>query len=143
MKILLSIIAMLALSACDRYQVTLNEREIYTPAVLFNDFQILDPALRVCVTQAISDQRISRPQDLELLNCAYAGITQLDGLERFTKLETVNFANNKLLDIRPLMFFGDLKRLDLRGNRGLSCKDLLSLEMLLNADLLSPQSCQK
>ncbi len=142
MKILLSIITMLALLSCERYQVTLNEREIYTPAILFSDFQILDPALRTCVTQAINDQKISKPEDLKLLNCSYAAIIQLDGLERFTKLETVNFSNNKLADIKPLMFFGDLKRLDLRGNSGLSCKDLRSLEILLAADLLKPQSCQ-
>jgi Leucine-rich repeat (LRR) protein len=142
MKILLSIITMLALLSCDRYQVTLNEREIYTPAILFSDFQILDPTLRTCVTQAINDQKINKPQDLKLLNCSYAAIIQLDGLERFTKLETVNFSNNKLADIKPLMFFGDLKRLDLRGNSGLSCKDLRSLEILLAADLLKPQSCQ-
>lgn len=142
MKILLSIITILALLSCERYQVTLNEREIYTPAILFSDFQILDPALRTCVTQAINDQKISKPEDLKLLNCSYAAIIQLDGLERFTKLETVNFSNNKLADIKPLMFFGDLKRLDLRGNSGLSCKDLRSLEILLAADLLKPQSCQ-
>lgn len=142
MKLLLFIVTTLALLSCDRYQVTLNEREIYTPAILFSDFQILDPALRICVTQAISDQKISRPQDLKLLNCTYAAITRLDGLERFTKLETINFANNKLVNIKPLMFFGDLKRLDLRGNSGLSCKDLLSLEILLAAELLKPQSCQ-
>ena len=93
------------------------------------------------MTQAISDQKISKPEDLKLLNCSYAAIIQLDGLERFTKIETVNFSNNKLADIKPLMFFGDLKRLDLRGNSGLSCKDLRSLEILLAADLLKPQSC--
>ena len=142
MKILLSIITILALLSCERYQLTLNEREIYTPAILFSDFQILDPALRTCVTQAISDQKISKPEDLKLLNCSYAAIIQLDGLERFTKIETVNFSNNKLADIKPLMFFGDLKRLDLRGNSGLSCKDLRSLETLLAADLLRPQSCK-
>jgi Leucine-rich repeat (LRR) protein len=142
MKILLSIITMLALLSCERYQVTLNEREIYTPPILFSDFQILDPALSTCVTQAISDQKISKPQDLKLLNCTYAAITQLDGLERFTNLETINFSNNKLADIKPLMFFGDLKRLDLRENSGLSCKDLRSLEILLAAELLKPQSCQ-
>ena len=142
MKILLSIITMLALLSCERYQVTLNEREIYTPAILFSDFQILDPALSTCVTQAISDQKINKAQDLKFLNCTYAAITQLDGLERFSKLETVNFSNNKLADIKPLMFFGDLKRLDLRGNSGLPCKDLRSLETLLAADLLRPQSCK-
>jgi len=142
MKFLLSIITMMTLLSCERYQVTLNEREIYTPPILFSDFQILDLALRTCVTQAISDQKISKPQDLKLLNCTYAAITQLDGLERFTNLETINFSNNKLADIKPLMFFGGLKRLDLRGNSGLSCKDLRSLEILLAADLLKPQSCQ-
>jgi len=142
MKFLLSIITMMTLLSCERYQVTLNEREIYTPPILFSDFQILDLALRTCVTQAISDQKISKPQDLKLLNCTYAAITQLDGLERFTNLETINFSNNKLADIKPLMFFGGLKRLDLRGNSGLSCKDLRSLELLLAADLLKPQSCQ-
>ncbi len=142
MKILLSIIAILAITACERYQVTINEREIYAPTALFSDYQIDDPALRTCVAQAITDRDISNPQDLKYLNCAYAGITNLAGLERFTKLETINFSNNRLLDLKPLMFFGDLKRLDLRENTGLSCKDLLSLEELLANQLLRPERCR-
>lgn len=141
MKILLSLIALLTIVACDRYQVTLNEREIYSPPLLFGDYKILDPALRNCVAQAISDQKITVAEDLRLLNCSYGGIVSLTGLERFTKLETINLSNNKLTTIKPLMFFGNLKRLNLQGNSGLSCKDLLSLEQLLAADLFRPESC--
>lgn len=142
MKNLLSIFILLTITACDRYQVTLNEREIYAPPVLFTDYQIADVGLRNCVTQAISEQRIVRADDLQQLNCSYAGISSLAGLKRFTKLETINLFNNELTDVKTLMFFGDLKRLDLRGNTSLSCKDLLSLEELLAADLLKPETCR-
>ena len=141
MKILLSIITLLTIAACDRYQVTLNEREIYAPPILFGDYEILDPALRNCVAQAINDQKITVAEELKLLNCSYGGIVSLTGLDRFTKLETINLSNNKLETIKPLMFFGDLKRLNLQGNSGLSCKDLLSLGQLLAADLYRPESC--
>lgn len=141
MKILLSIITLLTIVACDRYQVTINEREIYVPPVLFSDYEIIDPALRNCVAQAISDQKITVAEDLRLLNCSYGGIVSLTGLDRFTKLETINLSSNKLETIKPLMFFGDLKRLNLQGNSGLSCKDLLSLEQLLAEDLYRPKSC--
>mgnify|MGYP002634686889 FL=1 len=141
MKILLSIITLLTIVACDRYQVTINEREIYAPPVLFSDYEIIDPALRNCVAQAISDQKITEAEDLRLLNCSYGGIVSLTGLDRFTKLETINLSSNKLETIKPLMFFGDLKRLNLQGNSGLSCKDLLSLEQLLAEDLYRPKSC--
>ena len=141
MKILISIITLLTIVACDRYQVTINEREIYGPAVLFTGYQITDPALGNCVAQAISDQKITKAEELRLLNCSYGGIISLAGLERFSKLETINLSHNKLEAIRPLMFFGSLRRLNLQGNSGLSCKDLLSLEELLAADLLRPKSC--
>ena len=141
MKILLSIITLLTIVACDRYQVTINEREIYAPPVLFSDYEIIDPALRNCVAQAISDQKITVAEDLRLLNCSYGGIVSLTGLDRFTKLETINLSSNKLETIKPLMFFGDLKRHNLQGNSGLSCKDLLSLEQLLAEDLYRPKSC--
>ena len=106
MKMLLSIFTLLTIVACDRYQVTLNERQIYTPRILFTNYQIADPALHHCVAQAI-----------------------------------INLSNNALTDVKPLMFFGGLKRLDLRENRAVPCKDLLSLEALLVRELLRPQTC--
>ncbi|MCT2531082.1 protein phosphatase 1 regulatory subunit 42 [SAR92 clade bacterium H921] len=141
MKILLWLITLLTVVSCDRYQVTFNERQIYTPPSLFTNYQIADPNLRNCVAQAISDQRIEHGEDLLQLNCSYAGITNLSGLKRFSKLETINLFNNQLTDIKPLMFLGSLKRLDLRENPALPCKDLLSLEELLTADLLRPKTC--
>lgn len=141
MKMLLSIFTLLTIVACDRYQVTLNERQIYTPRILFTNYQIADPALHHCVAQAIIDQRIERGEDLLQLNCSYAGIANLAGLTRFSKLEIINLSNNALTDVKPLMFFGGLKRLDLRENRAVPCKDLLSLEALLVRELLRPQTC--
>ncbi|MDG1165117.1 MAG: leucine-rich repeat domain-containing protein [Porticoccaceae bacterium] len=134
-------LTVLILSGCDRYPVTLNDRELYRPAALFSDYQLLDISLKACVQQTINDQKIVRAEQLTVLVCTYAGIETLTGLGRFTQLETINLANNSLGNIKPLLFFGQLKQVDLTGNPDLDCKDVESLEELLPIKPTTGEKC--
>lgn len=141
MKLFTIALTFLFLVGCDRYQLTINERPIYAPKQLFSDYQIPDPGLNSCIKQAIIDRSIKRGEDLRSINCSYAGIENLDGLKRFTGLTTINLANNRLTNIKPLMFFGQLSRLDLSGNESLACADIETLRELLPTKLVAPQHC--
>lgn len=140
-KNLLVGLALLVLAGCENYQVTLNEREIYSPPVLFTDYQIADAGLRACIEQTIIDQSIDRAEQLTALLCTYSGIETLTGLGRFNQLKTINLANNKLKNIKPLMFFGQLQRVDLSDNPNLNCADIRSLAKLLPTAPITSRSC--
>lgn len=142
MKHFYMIAILLTLMGCERYQVTLNDREIYTPPALFSDYEITDPGLASCVSQSIYDQSITRAEQLGTLNCSYAGIQSLDGLKRFTSLQTLNLADNKLKDIKTLLFFGQLQQVDLRGNNFIGCQDVETLAELVSIKLHRPENCQ-
>lgn len=141
MKLFTIALTFLFLMGCDRYQVTINERQIYAPKQLFSNYQIPDSGLNSCIKQAIIDKSIQRAEDLRSINCSYAGISNLDGLKRFTGLTTINLANNRLTNIRQLTFFGQLSRLDLSGNESLACTDIETLRELLPTELVAPQNC--
>ncbi|MGB2313969.1 MAG: leucine-rich repeat domain-containing protein [Porticoccaceae bacterium] len=141
MKLLVISLVFMSLLACDRYQIKLNEQQIYTPRQLFSDYKIPDMALSNCIKQVILDQSVWRAEELTSINCAYAGITDLTGLSRFTRLEVINLANNNLTDIKALMFFGQLRRVDLSGNNSLTCDDIKTLSELLPQQLVAPNTC--
>ena len=142
MKILILFSLLMTLFACDRYQVTLNDRELYRPPIIFTDYAISDAALRDCVGQAIVDEAIGEPEQLEQLNCSYAGISNLSGLGRFSQLKSINLSNNNLRNLRPLMFFGSLETLNLANNSELFCIELDTLETLVVKELIRPEICR-
>ena len=142
MKILILFSLLMTLVACDRYQVTLNDRELYRPPIIFTDYAISDAALRDCVGQAIVDEAIGEPEQLEQLNCSYAGISNLSGLGRFSQLKSINLSNNNLRNLRPLMFFGSLETLNLANNSELFCIELDTLETLVIKELIRPEICR-
>ena len=142
MKILILFSLLMTLFACDRYQVTLNDRELYRPPIIFTDYAISDAALRGCVGQAIVDEAIGEPEQLEQLNCSYAGISNLSGLGRFSQLKSINLSNNNLRNLRPLMFFGSLETVNLANNSELFCIELDTLETLVIKELIRPDICR-
>jgi Leucine-rich repeat (LRR) protein len=140
--LLLIVLNMLFMMAsCSNYQVTFNNQPVYSPPKLFSDFQIEDTALYNCLTQTITDQRITQAQDLRQLNCAYAGIENLSGITQFKWLQTVNLANNQIRDIKPLMFLGNVREINLEGNNLLRCNDLRALKNLVSDRVLVPSDC--
>ncbi len=143
MKMLITILSLLCLAACERYQVTVNDLEVYSPPQLFNDYQISDPALDRCIRQTIFDQQIIAADQLTMINCSHAGIQSVSGITRFTKIQTIDLAHNELIDIKPLMFFGELRQINLSGNQNLLCSDLQALSQFLSGHLNGAESCKK
>ena len=107
----------LMLAGCIGYDYKLNERVVFQGPRLFVDYAIADEHLRACVAQAISDNRITRPEALEDLNCSQAGITSLAGLEVFTGLRRLGLDGNAISELAPLYPLRQLELLHLRGNR--------------------------
>ena len=135
--LLLTLITLLV--GCERYAFTLNEQPIYTPNSVYSGYRIGDPALASCVKQALVDSKITQPEQLQVLNCSYAGVTQLKGIETFSRLRSVNLSHNQLTDIKPLLFLGDLRQVNLEENPNISCSDVEALANLLErADIEAP-----
>ena len=132
---------LLLLCGCDRYQVKLNDREFYSPPVLFTDYKIPDSSLNSCIKQTIIDQKITSAEQLTNIICTYGGINDLSGLLRFTQLNSINLSNNEIIDIKPLMFLGELKQVNLAGNPNIKCKDQDALSKLLLNKVSSNKNC--
>lgn len=153
---ILSALCGLLLISCKNYSVSVNDNTVYTPAPLFNNYQVADPKLHDCITQTIYDLHITKAEELTRLNCSNAGIVSLQGLDRFFALAELNLTNNQITDITALGKLGrlevlllnnnqintstallnllHLQKLDLTMNPALACRDLYQL-----ADNLKPQ----
>jgi Leucine-rich repeat (LRR) protein len=140
---LLSIACIVFLTGCERYAVTLNERPIYTPKVIYSGYNIIDPGLANCVKQALTEGKITQPEGLEILNCSFAGVTDLSGIELFSQLKTVNLNSNQLTDIKELLFLGKLRQVNLSENPSLNCTDIEALEELLENATIAASACIK
>lgn len=112
---------MLALGGCADYEFSVNDKLVYTPLPLFSDFLLADPALQTCVSQTISDEKITSAELLERLNCSHAGIQSVEGLDGFTHLKVLNLGHNKLRDVGSLSLLPQLQQLNLFGNAELDC----------------------
>lgn len=153
------------LAGCQGYEVSVNERQVYSPLPLFTDFRVADPHLQQCIDQHIEDKQITRAIQLERLICRHAGIARLDGIETFaglqeldlsenalhsaaplarlSRLTWVNLANNQLTSAAPLLSLLRLTDLDLTGNAGLDCTDLNQLREVQSVRLSGPAHCIK
>jgi Leucine-rich repeat (LRR) protein len=123
------------LVACKNYSVSLNNNLVYTPLPLFKAFTIGDHHLHDCVEQTITDQRITKPEDLKQLNCSHAGIVSLAGLEIFPAIEQLNLSENALTTITQLSRLTQLKVLILQKNNLTTAEPLLHLLHLTELDI--------
>lgn len=160
----IAIMISLGLSACSRYQMTLNEAVVYTPPSALTDFTTQDSNLQGCLDQMIKDRNITALKDVTQLICSHAGLTSLKGIEVFYNLRQVNLEHNQLTSIAPmkhlsklevlllndnqlteapeLLTMAALKQLKLGNNPSLACGDLLQLKANSDADLQLPEQCQ-
>ena len=160
---LLSILLVLVIGCTNlrEYDITLNDRPIYSPASLFTNYTLSDPALAICIEQMIADQRAETASQLTYVNCSNAGIRSLDGLSAFVGLEAIKLSgnnirnlveigllsgvielyldDNQIVDAVPLSNLKGLKRLDLSGNASLQCHGLKRLTE--GADINAPEHC--
>ena len=151
----------LLLAACQNYDVTLNDRQVYGPARLFTDFKVADEALQRCIEQRIADENIADPLKLKALNCSNAGIASLNGLGQFAGLtqlklsdnrirnlvelgqlsgvESLWLDNNVVVDPVPLAQLTKLQLLDLTNNPMLQCPKVGLLDYVTT--LTVPEHC--
>lgn len=132
------------LSSCANYQVTLNERTLYQPPPLFQDYDVADDGLRECIAQHIRDEKITKAEQLRRLVCSYADIASLDGVEIFNELRQVNVAHNKLVNLAPLAGLTKLEQLSAKDNQLTDISAISGLKQLNHVDLSEnpPLSCQ-
>ncbi|WP_438951831.1 hypothetical protein [Porticoccus sp.] len=129
------------LCGCEKYIFTFNEQPVLTTPELFTGYRIPDPALAVCVEQAIKDLLVTSANQLSQLNCSNAGITDLSGLEIFTGLTFVNLAQNRLTTIKPLLYLPKLDSISLEGNSSLDCLDGERLKEQIEGQTKLPKHC--
>lgn len=161
----LNFAVVITLSACAGYDISLNDRLIYTPKELFTEFSLTDAALHDCVRQTVEYQKASSASQLTTLNCSGAGITTLAGLHTFsqithlklstnkissleqlaslTKLQVLHIDENQLEDISALSLLPALKSVGLKKNPALDCSAVLSLQALRPILKISfPEHCK-
>jgi len=160
----LSILMVLIVGCTDlrEYDITLNDRPIYSPASLFTNYSVSDPALAICIEQMIEDQRAETASQLAYINCSNAGIRSLNGLGTFIGLEAIKLSgneirnlvevgqlgglvelyldDNQIVDAVPLTNLQRLKKLDLSANVKLQCHGLKRLNV--GIDITAPEHCR-
>lgn len=128
-------VALLALAACGNYDVSLNDRVVYTPEPLFEDFQVTDPALQACLKKAVQYYKVTVPAQLVQLDCHGKEVESLAGIGTFNSLQQISLAHNRVSDLAPLLGLSSLQILDLRDNRVVDPVPLYELISLRALDL--------
>ena len=136
-RLIISVLLAGGLASCeslDQYEITLNERTLYTPRDLFEDYYLPDVALSNRVTQAIEDGQVYVAGGLEVLNCSEAGIESLSGLSRFSGLKRLKLTDNNIRNLVELSKLTQLEELRLDGN---NVVDIVPLTVLPNLNVVS------
>ena len=135
--LVVSVVLASGLASCgnlDQYDITLNDRTLYTPRDLFEDYYLHDVALSNCVTQAIEDGQVFVASGLDVLNCSEAGIESLSGLSRFSGLKRLKLTDNNIRNLVELSRLTQLEELRLEGN---NIVDIVPLTVLPSLNLVS------
>lgn len=128
-------ILVLATTSCS-YDISINERVVYTPAPHLIVKDISDNALRNCLQQHIEDASITKLEQLQTLVCSSAGIRSLAGIERYRYIVRLNLKKNALSDLLPLASLRALQELNLDNNNIVSAKPLGLLDTLTKLSLI-------
>lgn len=100
-------------TSCSHYDISLNDRLVWTPPTIYSDFQVADPALQNCLAATIESGQIMRASDLTRLNCRHAGIRSLEGLATFSRLTDLMLAGNALQDANAVFQLVHLRHLEI------------------------------
>lgn len=117
----------LIIGACSRYTVTFNDTPVYNPPTLFSNYTITDPPLNDCVTLTIKDLKLAKATQLVTLRCSEAGITSLDGLDKFTHIAVLDLSRNDLASVSILHKLTHLTHVNLSGNDRMICNEVSGL----------------
>ena len=142
MKLIFVAIAISLLSSCSDYEITLNDQPILLRKPVPEDVTVFDSGLSRCLSETLKMQSHTDISDLNTLDCSFAGIKILDGLEQFQGLVRVKLNGNELSDIGPLLSLGQLTIADLENNNNIPCEQLQVLQGYIGNGLTHSQDCK-
>ncbi len=142
MKLIFVAIAISLLSSCYDYEITLNDQPILLRKPVPVDVTVFDSGLSRCLSETLKMQSHTDISDLNTLDCSFAGIKILDGLEQFQGLVRVKLNGNELSDIGPLLSLGQLTIADLENNNNIPCQQLQVLQGYIGNGLTHSQDCK-
>jgi len=131
----------LSLANCSRYSFRLNDNLLYTPPQVYLVDHVADVSLRNCIQQHIEDQGLKAPEQLQQLICSNAGISNLEGLDRFSRIQQLDLGDNQLNEVSTLFMLANLEYIDLSGNDLIGCEEVNRLKSLVNNSSRFPQEC--
>ncbi len=142
MKLIFVAIAISLLSSCSDYEITLNDQPILLRKPVPEDVTVFDSGLSRCLSETLKMQSHTDISGLNTLDCSFAGIKTLDGLEQFQGLVRVKLNGNELSDIGPLLSLGQLTIADLENNNNIPCEQLQVLQGYIGNGLTHSQDCK-
>ena len=142
MKLIFVAIAISLLSSCSDYEITLNDQPILLRKPVPVDVTVFDSGLSRCLSETLKMQSHTDISDLNTLDCSFAGIKILDGLEQFQGLVRVKLNGNELSDIGPLLSLGQLAIADVENNNNNPCEQLQVLQGYIGEGLTHSQDCK-
>ena len=139
----LKCIALIVITSCSQYEVTLNEKTMYDPTEFRRSVNLADKALDNCVKSALREGAVSRATQLRQLQCGPGQIQSLAGLEIFSELESLGLSQNQITDLAPLTQLPQLRQLNLAANSIIDASRLKKLKHLsyLNLEANLNLSC--
>ncbi len=142
MKLIFVACAFSLLSSCSDYEITLNDQPILLRKPVPEDVTVFDSGLSRCLSETLKMQSHTDISGLNTLDCSFAGIKTLDGLEQFQGLVRVKLNGNELSDIGPLLSLGQLTIADLENNNNIPCEQLQVLQGYIGEGLTHSQDCK-
>ena len=94
---------------------------------------IVDDNLRSCIADNIAQKQVRYAASIHELECSQRNLSNLDGIERFERLESLLFSGNQITDLSPLAALPLLSSINLTGNQ---ISDLSPLSALPNINSL-------
>ena len=153
------------LTSCQHYEVSVNDRLIYQPPSLYTNVEVDDDSLKQCLYDIIKQERLTKAEQLEALQCPAGNIGSLQGIATFGKIRQLSIKDNRLVNISDLADLTELthadlrnnalrdvavlsklivlKELDLRGNSTLDCDSATALKGKPELTLRLPQHCEE
>ena len=142
MKLIFVAFAISLLSSCSDYEITLNDQPILLRKPVPEDVTVFDSGLSRCLSETLKMQNHTDISGLNTLDCSFAGIKTLDGLEQFQGLVRVKLNDNELSDIGPLLSLGQLAVADVENNNNIPCEQLQVLQGYIGEGLTHSQDCK-
>jgi len=142
MKLIFTAFIITLLLSCADYEITLNDQPLQLRKPVSVEFTVSDSSLSRCLSETLKAQIAIRIDDLHTLDCSFAGIKSLEGLEQFQGLVRVKLSGNELDDIGPLLSLGELAIADLEQNHDIPCQQLLVLESFIGTGLIHSRECK-